>query len=58
MQRAQEITDKLKAPKLNKDASKRFIRSALWQAAQREDEQRAAQQQPGTAVTCESVSLS
>ena len=39
MKRLQEVQDKEKAPKLNKDASKRFIRSALWQQAHKEAEQ-------------------
>ena len=34
MNRVKEIEAKLKAPKINKDAAKRFIRSALWQQAQ------------------------
>ncbi|ELU03495.1 hypothetical protein CAPTEDRAFT_102365 [Capitella teleta] len=35
MKRVKDITDKEKAPKLDKDASKRFVRSALWQEAQK-----------------------
>ena len=35
MTRVKEIEDKKKAPKLDKSASKRFVRSALWQAAQK-----------------------
>ncbi|RUS83640.1 hypothetical protein EGW08_008608 [Elysia chlorotica] len=37
MARVKEIEDKKKAPKLDKSASKRFVRSALWQAAQKKD---------------------
>ncbi|KAK6180986.1 hypothetical protein SNE40_008939 [Patella caerulea] len=33
MSRVKEIQDKAKAPKLDKEASKRFVKSALWQAA-------------------------
>ena len=35
MGRVKEIEDKEKAPKLDKEASKRFIRSALWLEAQK-----------------------
>ncbi|GFR66889.1 nuclear nucleic acid-binding protein C1D-like [Elysia marginata] len=35
MARVKEIEDKKKAPKLDKSASKRFVRSALWHAAQK-----------------------
>ncbi|KAI0215361.1 Nuclear nucleic acid-binding protein C1D [Lamellibrachia satsuma] len=42
MKRLQEVADKEKAPRINKDASKRFIRSALWQQAHKE-----AQKQSG-----------
>lgn len=35
MNRVKEIQDKEKAPKLDVSASKRFVRSALWQAAQK-----------------------
>lgn len=38
MTRVKEIEDKKKAPKLDKSASKRFVRSALWQAAQKKGE--------------------
>ncbi|XP_064603647.1 nuclear nucleic acid-binding protein C1D-like [Liolophura sinensis] len=34
MGRVKEIQDKVNAPKLDKNASKRFVKSALWQAAQ------------------------
>lgn len=34
MNRVKEIQDKEKAPKLDVSASKRFVKSALWQAAQ------------------------
>ena len=34
MNRVKEVEEKQKAPKLNKDAAKRFVRSALWQQAQ------------------------
>ncbi|XP_052769379.1 nuclear nucleic acid-binding protein C1D-like [Mya arenaria] len=37
MNRVKEVQDKEKAPKLNVMASKRFIKSALWQAAQKQD---------------------
>lgn len=33
MGRVKEIEDRLKAPKLDKSASKKFVRNALWQAA-------------------------
>lgn len=33
MLRVREAEDKAKAPKLDKDASKRFVRNALWQQA-------------------------
>jgi hypothetical protein len=42
MTRVKEIQDKEKAPKLNVDASKRFVRNALWAAAHK---QSPAQQQ-------------
>lgn len=35
MNRVKEIQDKEKAPKLDVAASKRFVKSALWQAAQK-----------------------
>ena len=34
MNRVKEIQDKEKAPSLNVEASKRFVKSALWKAAQ------------------------
>lgn len=34
MNRVKEIQDREKAPSLNVDASKRFVKSALWKAAQ------------------------
>jgi len=34
MTRMKELEDRQKAPKINKDAAKRFVRSALWQQAQ------------------------
>lgn len=34
MARVKEIEDKKKAPKLNKEVSKRYVRAALWKAAQ------------------------
>jgi len=34
MSRVKEIQDKQLAPRLNVDASKRFVRNALWNAAQ------------------------
>ena len=34
MNRVKEVEEKQKAPKINKDAAKRFVRSALWQQAQ------------------------
>ena len=34
MNRVKEVEAKQKAPKINKDAAKRFVRSALWQQAQ------------------------
>ena len=34
MNRVKDVEAKQKAPKLNKDAAKRFVRSALWQQAQ------------------------
>ncbi|GAB1599829.1 nuclear nucleic acid-binding protein C1D-like [Argonauta hians] len=33
MNRVKEIEDKAKAPKVNSDAAKRFVRNALWQSA-------------------------
>ena len=33
MGRIKEMQDKAKAPKLNVEASQKFVRSALWQAA-------------------------
>ncbi|XP_041361492.1 nuclear nucleic acid-binding protein C1D-like [Gigantopelta aegis] len=38
MKRVTEIQEKANAPKLNKPAAKRFIKSALWQAAQNKGE--------------------
>ncbi|GFN82345.1 hypothetical protein PoB_000885100 [Plakobranchus ocellatus] len=38
MARVKEIEDKKKAPKIDKSVSKRFVRSALWQAAQNKGE--------------------
>lgn len=38
MNRVKEIQDKEKAPKLDVSASKRFVKSALWQAAQSKTE--------------------
>ena len=35
MGRVKEMEDKAKAPKINKDASKRFVRNALWSQAQK-----------------------
>jgi len=35
MGRVKEIQDKQLAPRLNVDASKRFVRNALWDAAQK-----------------------
>jgi len=35
MGRVKEIQDKQLAPRLNVDASKRFVRNALWHAAQK-----------------------
>merc|ERR1712142_1066395 len=34
MNRVKEVEEKQKAPKINKDAAKRFVRNALWQQAQ------------------------
>jgi len=44
MTRVKEIQDKETAPKLNVDASKRFVRNALWDAAHKKvsDKQPAA----------------
>ncbi|XP_053394272.1 nuclear nucleic acid-binding protein C1D-like [Mercenaria mercenaria] len=39
MNRVKEIQDKEKAPKLDVSASKRFVKSALWQAAQKQSKQ-------------------
>ena len=43
MDRVKEVQDKIEAekirPRINKDASKRFVRSALWQAAQNKGNQ-------------------
>ncbi|KAH9489516.1 DNA-binding protein c1d [Bulinus truncatus] len=38
MQRVKEIEDKKKAPKLDKESTKRFVKSALWQAAKKKKE--------------------
>jgi len=35
MGRVKEIQDKQLAPRINVDASKRFVRNALWDAAQK-----------------------
>ncbi len=35
MSRVHEVEDKAKAPRLDKSATKRFIRNALWDAAQK-----------------------
>jgi len=35
MARVKEIQDKHLAPRINVDASKRFVRNALWDAAQK-----------------------
>jgi len=35
MSRVKEIQDKQLAPRLDVDASKRFVRNALWNAAQK-----------------------
>ncbi|GFT80938.1 nuclear nucleic acid-binding protein C1D [Nephila pilipes] len=37
MQTVKEISDKDKAPVLNKDAAKRFVRNALWEAKDKDD---------------------
>ncbi|CAG5130676.1 unnamed protein product [Candidula unifasciata] len=39
MTRVKELEDKKKAPKLNKEVSKRYVRAALWKAAQHTPEQ-------------------
>merc|ERR1711915_552808 len=44
MNRVKEVEAKQNAPKLNKDAAKRFIRSALWQQAQQKTHKTAAQE--------------
>lgn len=36
MDRAKNIQDLAKAPKIDKAASKRFVKSALWKAAQKQ----------------------
>lgn len=36
MDRAKNIQDSAKAPKIDKAASKRFVKSALWKAAQKQ----------------------
>ncbi|KAL4238979.1 DNA-binding protein c1d [Mactra antiquata] len=41
MNRVKEIQDKEKAPKLDVQASKRFVKSALWQSAQKQDNEKA-----------------
>ncbi|XP_076321630.1 ribosomal RNA processing 47 [Tachypleus tridentatus] len=38
MNRAKEIADKEKAPKLNTDAAQRFVRSSLWEPETSEDQ--------------------
>jgi exosome complex protein LRP1 len=49
MARVKEIEDKKKAPKLNKAVTKRYIRSALWKAAQQNTgEDAVSEQEPPT----------
>lgn len=38
MGRVKEVTDLQNAPRLDKEASKRFVRSALWQTAQKKSQ--------------------
>jgi exosome complex protein LRP1 len=38
MNRVKEIQDKEKAPKIDVSASKRIVKSALWQAAQNQQQ--------------------
>ncbi|CAI9729751.1 Hypothetical predicted protein [Octopus vulgaris] len=38
MNRVKEIEDKAKAPRLNSDAAKRFVRNALWQSAHKKSQ--------------------
>lgn len=42
MNRVKECQDKAKAPKLDKGASKRFVKSALWQAAKSKNQDSSA----------------
>merc|ERR1711893_125196 len=59
MARIKEIQDREKAPRLNKDASKRFVRNALWQAAHAQASQAkadASEEKPGTSKKGSEVS--
>ena len=47
MNRVKEIQEKQKAPKIDKDASKRFVRSALWQMAHKKAQEGAASTSAG-----------
>ncbi|CAH1790895.1 unnamed protein product, partial [Owenia fusiformis] len=48
MVRVKEVTDKLNAPKIDAPAAKRFVKSALWQAAHKQAEQK---EEPSTSNT-------
>ena len=47
MNRVKDIQEKQKAPKIDKDASKRFVRSALWQMAHKKAQEGAASTSAG-----------
>ncbi|XP_061174640.1 nuclear nucleic acid-binding protein C1D-like [Saccostrea echinata] len=43
MDRAKNIQDRAKAPRVDKSASKRFVKSALWKAAQKQTEKQSTE---------------
>ncbi|KAK6997758.1 DNA-binding protein c1d [Biomphalaria glabrata] len=50
MQRVKEIEDKKKAPKLDKASTKRFVKSALWQAAKKRRDDVPLESEPSTST--------
>lgn len=52
MGRVKEIQDKQLAPRLNVDASKRFVRNALWDAAQKSSTPTAVKSMSVISVIC------
>jgi hypothetical protein len=54
MGRVKEITEKQSAPKLDVDASKRFLRNALWDAAHKKTP---AQEEPKTKKSIDLLSI-